>query len=411
MIPVIGLVLLLALIVAAVVNTAAPVFAADTGLHSPSANSNVGWDNPQYAYSSGDWRARADNDGDIVQYYNFNLPVIPSGSTIDGIEVRVEGYETGGTTHREADVSLSWDGGVSYTTGSGTGIKRTDMPSPDAASEAVRTFGGASDTWGRTWALDDFINANFRVKLDTILASTGYYLYVDHVQVMVHYTLPGTTTTVATSGSPSIYGDSVTFTATVTRLGGTNTPSGIVDFQDSGVSMGTSMLSDIGGGAAQATFATSSLTVGSHSISAVYDGDSNFTGSTSPPVTQVVNQRNLTVTATGIDKVYDATTTATVNLTTDAIGGDDVTPSYTSATFANKNVGTSKTVSVSGISVSGADAGNYNLLNTTASTTANITQRNLTVTATGVNKVYDATATATVNLTTNALGGDTVTPS
>jgi len=68
------------------------------------------------------------------------------------------------------------------------------------------------------------------------------------------------------------------------------------------------------------------------------------------------------VTATGIDKVYDGTTAATVNLTTDALGGDVVTASYTSASFADANAGTGKTVSVSGISIGGSDAGNYNLL-------------------------------------------------
>src|SRR5205823_1626250 len=54
----------------------------------------------------------------------------------------------------------------------------------------------------------------------------------------------------------------------------------------------------------------------------------------------------------------------------------------TSASFGDKNVGNGKVVGVSGISISGADAGNYSLQNTTASTTANITPATLTVTAT-----------------------------
>ena len=56
-------------------------------------------------------------------------------------------------------------------------------------------------------------------------------------------------------------------------------------------------------------------------------------------------------------------------------------------------------MTVSGISITGADAGNYTLTVTTAATTANITARALTVTATGVNKVYDGNTTATVTLT------------
>ena len=50
--------------------------------------------------------------------------------------------------------------------------------------------------------------------------------------------------------------------------------------------------------------------------------------------------------------------------------GDALTASYTSASFADKSVGTGKTVSVSGISIAGTDAGNYNLSAMTASTTA-----------------------------------------
>ena len=62
-------------------------------------------------------------------------------------------------------------------------------------------------------------------------------------------------------------------------------------------------------------------------------------------------------------------------------------------------------MSVSGISISGTDAGNYTC-NTTASTTADITAKALTVTATGINKVYDGTTAATVTLSDNRVSGD-----
>ncbi len=116
--------------------------------------------------------------------------------------------------------------------------------------------------------------------------------------------------------------------------------------------------------------------------------------------------RALTVSASGVNKTYDGNTTATVQLSDDRLAGDSLADSYGSATFDSKNVGTGKTVSVSGISVSGSDAGNYNLANTTASTTANISARHLTVTATGVDKSYDGTTTATVTLSDDRLTGD-----
>jgi hypothetical protein len=80
---------------------------------------------------------------------------------------------------------------------------------------------------------------------------------------------------------------------------------------------------------------------------------------TQPTTTANITAATLTVSATGVNKVYDATTNATVTLSDNRIAGDALTTSYTVAGFGDKNVGTNKTVSVSGIAVSGADSGNY----------------------------------------------------
>src|SRR5207249_3554335 len=118
----------------------------------------------------------------------------------------------------------------------------------------------------------------------------------------------------------------------------------------------------------------------------------NYIGNATTTTTADITVRTLTVSATGINKVYDGTTTATVNLSDNRVSGDVFTDSYTGATFANKNVGTGKTVTVGGIAISGTDAGNYTA-NTTTTTTADITARTLAVTAVGVNKIYDGTTT------------------
>src|SRR5262249_58814977 len=91
--------------------------------------------------------------------------------------------------------------------------------------------------------------------------------------------------------------------------------------------------------------------------------------------------------------VYDGTTVAAVSLADNRVAGDVFTDSYTTAAFADKNVGAAKPVSVSGISISGADAGNYTY-NTTTATTANITPRALTITAAANTKTYDSTTSA-----------------
>jgi len=131
---------------------------------------------------------------------------------------------------------------------------------------------------------------------------------------------------------------------------------------------------------------------------------------TQPSTTANISAATLTVSAVGNNKVYDRTTTATVTLSDNRVSGDNVTDAYTGASFADKNVGTGKTVSVAGVSISGTDAGNYTF-NATATTFANITPLSLVVTAAGVNKVYDGTTTATVNLADNRIGGDVFTDS
>jgi len=150
------------------------------------------------------------------------------------------------------------------------------------------------------------------------------------------------------------------------------------------------------------------VTVSGISISG---GDANnYNFNTAASTTASITRRQLSVTATGINKVYDGTPAATVTLGDNRISGDVLTATYTAAAFANENVGTGKTVSVSGIGITGGDAGNYNA-NATASTTANITQRQLAITATGVDKVYDGNPTATVTLGDNRVSGDLVTAS
>jgi parallel beta-helix repeat protein len=95
-----------------------------------------------------------------------------------------------------------------------------------------------------------------------------------------------TTTTVTSSGNPSMEGQSVTFTANVqappvTPAGGL--PTGTVTFFDGTATLGTATYS---GMSAQLT--TSALAIGTHSVTAKYSGDANYAGSTSSALTQTV---------------------------------------------------------------------------------------------------------------------------
>ncbi len=136
----------------------------------------------------------------------------------------------------------------------------------------------------------------------------------------------------------------------------------------------------------------------------------NYTVNTSAATTANITQLGITGSFTASNKVYDGNTSATITgrSLTGVLGADDVSYTGGTATFNNKNVGTGKTVSGSGFSLSGGDAGNYSV-NTTATTTADITSRTLTISATGVNKVYDSTTDAVVTLSDNRVLGDVFT--
>lgn len=102
---------------------------------------------------------------------------------------------------------------------------------------------------------------------------------------VLRYLALATTTTLTSSLNPSIFGQSVTFTATVNESEAA-APTGTVSFKDGATTLGTGTVN----GSGRATFTTSLLTVGTHPITAEYSGDANFTSSTSAVLTQMVNQ-------------------------------------------------------------------------------------------------------------------------
>ncbi|WP_163347978.1 YDG domain-containing protein, partial [Enterobacter hormaechei] len=68
---------------------------------------------------------------------------------------------------------------------------------------------------------------------------------------------------------------------------------------------------------------------------------------------------------TAANKVYDTTTAATLSTTgagfTGVVAGDNLTVATSTGNFSDKNVGTGKTVNITGLTLGGTDAGNYTL--------------------------------------------------
>lgn len=134
---------------------------------------------------------------------------------------------------------------------------------------------------------------------------------------------------------------------------------------------------------------------GTCTVTANQPGDANHNAA--PAVSQAftIAQKTVTASITAVNKVYDGTSVATLSGCTVSglVPADaaNVTCSAGSATFSDKNVGTGKTVTATGITLGGSAAANYFLSPNTAIASANITQLDITPLPTGVNKTYDGT--------------------
>ncbi|WNJ89846.1 YDG domain-containing protein [Bosea sp. 685] len=121
--------------------------------------------------------------------------------------------------------------------------------------------------------------------------------------------------------------------------------------------------------------------------------------------TVAITPRQLTLSLTGsVGKTYDATATATLtsgnySALGNIVNGDAVSLASlpTSGTYSDKNAGTGKIVTVTGLTLTGANASNYVLSSTLSGSIGTITQATLTGSLTGtVSKTYDRTTTATL---------------
>lgn len=113
-------------------------------------------------------------DKHLFYNYNFN---IPSGSVL-GIQVRLNARADSTTGAPKMCVEVSWNGGASWTAAKSTNL---------TASEVAYTLGGTGDTWGRSWALGDFSNTNFRVRVTNVASNNSRDFYLDYIAVNVTY--------------------------------------------------------------------------------------------------------------------------------------------------------------------------------------------------------------------------------
>lgn len=133
------------------------------------------------------------------------------------------------------------------------------------------------------------------------------------------------------------------------------------------------------------------------------------------------DEDTIPVTVSGItakEKIYDGTTTATLDFSGVTLSGveenDNVAVTATGS-IGDKNVGEDKIVTITGLTLTGTNAGKYRLANSGQQTTAtaSITPKSVTATVTVTDKTYDgdtdATVSAAVTTTEGLIDGDTIT--
>jgi carboxypeptidase T len=119
----------------------------------------------------------AGKDRHVFSNYGFN---IPAGSTIQGIEVKLNSRVDSTTGSPRLCVQLSWNGGASWTTALTSATLSTN--------ETIYTVGGVTNTWGRAWTSTDFNDANFRVRLVMVASNSSRDFSLDWVGVQVRHT-------------------------------------------------------------------------------------------------------------------------------------------------------------------------------------------------------------------------------
>lgn len=161
-----------------------------------------------------------------------------------------------------------------------------------------------------------------------------------------------TTTTLASNPNPSGFGQSVTFTVTVVTGAGTGNLTGTVSIADTFGGNTTTLATGLAVNASGvATFSTSTLAVGLHSVVATYSGDTvHFTSTSAPALTQTVLEgtaTNLTSTVNPSAVGQNVTFTATVTIS----GGGGVTPDGTVSFMDGTTLLSTQNLSAGGVAL------------------------------------------------------------
>ncbi len=205
---------------------------------------------------------------------------VSKAGTTTSVESNINPSVTGQTVTLTATVTSSW------ATGPAIGGNVTFTASPGGTLGTIALSGGTAS-----------VTASFDASNSpiTIIATyNGDSKYAGSSDTLTQTVRTTTTTTVTSNHNPSVTGQTVTFTATVAPTSGSGTPTGTVDFYaDSIPIVGGQNMSLDGSAQAQCTAAFNAED-SPILITATYNGDGNYAGSTSASLSQTVNPASTT---------------------------------------------------------------------------------------------------------------------
>jgi Bacterial Ig-like domain (group 3)/Autotransporter beta-domain/Putative Ig domain len=259
----------------------------------------------------------------------YTLAVLTVGAPSLAINP-TSGTSLSGTTGTAFSRTFTASGGTAPYTFAPLTISSGTMPTGLSFSTSTGTLSGTPTAAG---------TVNFTVKATDSSTGTGAPFSISGSYTL---TVTAQTTSVALASSldPSLVGQSVTFTATVSASSAT--PTGAVTFKDGVATLGSGTLT---GGVA--TLTTAALTGGPHTITALYNGDINFSAGTSPALTQTVNAAPATTaslassvnpSAPGQAVTFTATVTSAGGTPTGTVTFKDGAAAIGSATLAGGGV-------------------------------------------------------------------------
>jgi hypothetical protein len=210
--------------------------------------------------------------------------------------------------------------------------------------------------------------------------------------------------TVTSSSNPSVYGDSVTFTASAgISPPGAGAATGTIQFQIDGSDVGTPVA--ISSGTASSA-PISALTAGLHVVTAVYSGDSNvLPGSASASPDQTVDPAPLTVTASDASRAYGSANPTLAGSLAGVQNGDNITATYASAATPASPVGGYAIVPT--LIDPDGKLPNYSV--TSGNGTLTVTAAPLTVTASDASRAYGSANPSLAGSLAGVQNGDNIT--